>query len=183
MKIPYGISDFARIREKGFFYADKTPFLRNVRTEYGHLQRIGTMSGADVTLRRSLLQQILSEGHLRSEVVERFGVKSLASQTHFISLLHFLGMLTLGTSPKSAMGYDLTSPNRVIRELQWEHLALTLDEEALVTLRGDDLRAALSAMVEEGTIEPFLGLLHRSALQTFSDRDARGLDEKTIKLP
>jgi hypothetical protein len=31
---------------------------RNVRTEYGHLQRIGTLSGADLTERRALLQTI-----------------------------------------------------------------------------------------------------------------------------
>jgi Predicted AAA-ATPase/PD-(D/E)XK nuclease superfamily len=155
---------------------------RNVRTEYGHLQRIGTLSGADAALRRSLLQRILSEGHLRSEIVEQFGVRSLASQTYFLSLLYFLGMLTLGASPRSSMGYDLTIPNRVIRELQWEHLALMLEEESLVTLQVDDLRAALTAMVEDGTIEPFLGLFHKNVLQTFSNRDTRGLDEKTIKL-
>src|SRR5262245_31471009 len=27
MKIPYGLANFARIRQEGFFYVDKTPFL------------------------------------------------------------------------------------------------------------------------------------------------------------
>ncbi|HSN98131.1 MAG TPA: AAA family ATPase [Candidatus Nanopelagicales bacterium] len=155
---------------------------RNVRTEYGYLQRIGTASGADAAERRSLLQQILSEGHVRSEIVEQFGVKSLASETPFVSLLYFLGMLTLGPSPRDPLGYDLTIPNRVIRELQWEHLALMLEEEGLVTLQVAELRAALAAMVMRGEIEPFLDLFQRNVLQTFSNRDARGLDEKTIKL-
>ena len=116
---------------------------RNVRTEYGHLRRIGALSGADAALRRSLLQQILSEGRIRSQIVEQFGVRSLASQAHFLSLLYFLGMLTIGASPRDPLGYDLAIPNRVIRELQWEHLALMLEEEALVTVQVDELRAAL----------------------------------------
>ncbi len=90
-----------------------------MRTEYAHLQRIGTLSGTVITERRALLETILSEGHIRSELVEQFGVKSLASHTSYVSLLFYLGMLTRGTAPRSSMGYDLEIPNRVIRELPW----------------------------------------------------------------
>jgi hypothetical protein len=154
----------------------------NARTEYGHLQRIGTLSGADVTERRALLQTIAGEGHVRSEIIEQFGIESLASHTHFLSLLYFLGMLTLGSSPRDGVGYDLEIPNRVIRELQWEHLALMLEREAKVTIHVDDLRVALTVMAERGEITPFLDLFHREVIQAFSNRDLRGLDEKTIKL-
>ncbi|MEO7328510.1 MAG: hypothetical protein ABI193_08030 [Minicystis sp.] len=61
-----------------------------------------------------------------------------------------VGMLTLGPSPRSARGYDPEIPNRVIRELQWEHLALTLRDEAQVEAQLDDLRDALAAMAVEG---------------------------------
>ena len=37
MKIPYGISHFGQIREEGFFYADKTPFLPVLEAGYRHL--------------------------------------------------------------------------------------------------------------------------------------------------
>jgi len=160
----------------------RTMLDRNVRTEYGHLQRIGTLSGTAVAERRSLLQTILSEGHIRSEIVEQFGIKSLASHAHFLSLLYFLGMLTLGTSPRDVFGYDLEIPNRVIRELQWEHLALMLAEEAKVTINVDELRVALGAMAVDGEIAPFLDLFHKQVIQAFSNRDMRGLDEKSLKL-
>ncbi len=155
---------------------------RNVRTEYGHLQRIGTLSGTARADRLALLQTILSEGHLRSEIVEQFGVKSLASHAPFLSLLYYLGMLTLGAAPRDAVGYDLEIPNRVIRELQWEHLALMLEEEAKVTIHVDELRVALAKMAVEGEIAPFLDLFHKQVLQAISNRDMMGLDEKTIKL-
>ncbi len=156
---------------------------RNVRTEYSHLQRIGTLSGAAVEARLALLQRILSEGHIRSEIIDQFGVKSVEdSQTHFLSLLYFLGMLTLGASPRSPYGYDLEIPNRVIRELQWEHLALMLEENAKIQMDVSALREAIGAMAVLGDIAPFLSLFHTQVLQTFSNRDMRGLDEKTIKL-
>src|SRR5262249_54945541 len=42
--------------------------------------------------------------------------------------------------------------------------------------------AALATMAVKGEIEPFLSLFHTQVLQAFSNRDTRGLDEKTIKL-
>jgi hypothetical protein len=155
---------------------------RNVRTEYVHLQRIGALSGTALSERRALLQAILSEGHIRSEIVEQFGVKSLITRESFLSLLYFLGMLTLGRARRDATGYDLEIPNRVIRELQWEHFALTLQEEAFVRIQLDELRRALGKMAVEGDIAPFLDLFHEQVLKAFSNRDTRGLDEKTIKL-
>ena len=59
---------------------------------------------------------------------------------------HYLGMLTLGASPRDPYGYDLEIPNRVIRELQWEHLALMLQEQAQVHIDVSQLRAAIGAM-------------------------------------
>jgi hypothetical protein len=70
----------------------------------------------------------------------------------------------------------------VIRELQWGHLALMLEQDAGVQIHLDELRAALAEMAERGEIGPFLELFHEQVIQAFSTRDTRGLDEKTIKL-
>jgi hypothetical protein len=167
--------------ERGSAYPD-TMLDRNVRTEYGHLQRIGTLSGVDRGERRALLQTIVGEGHIRSEIVDQFGVASLDSHKGFLSLLYFLGMLTLGPAPRDVAGYDLEIPNRVIRELQWEHLALMLRDDAGVAINVDQLELALGAMAVQGDISAFLELFHTQVIQAFSNRDLRGLDEKTLKL-
>ena len=172
---------FLSLIDRSHAYPD-TMLDMNVRTEYGHLQRIGTLTGANMAERRALLQTIVGEGHIRSDIIAQFGIASLASHTHFVSLLYFLGMLTLGKAPRDPVGYDLEIPNRVIRELQWEHLALLLRDEAQIDINVDDLRVALGAMAIEGEIAPFLDLFHKQVLQAFSNRDMRGLDEKTIKL-
>jgi hypothetical protein len=154
----------------------------NVRTDYSHLQRIGTLSGMAAVERRRLLESILLEGHIRSDLVRQFGVKSLSSHEPFISLLYYLGMLTLRDSPRDAIGYDLEIPNRVIRELQWEHLALMLKEQTEIAIQVDDLKAALGAMAVDGDIAPFLDVFHAQVIKAFGVKDTRRLDEKTIKL-
>ncbi len=155
---------------------------RNVRTDYRQLQRIGTLTGEKVTERRALLERILSEGHIRSELVEQFGVRSLTSHAPFISLLCYLGMLTLRYEPEGADGDDMEIPNRVIRQLQWEHLSLMLQEQAQITVEVEELQAALGAMAVGGDIAPFLDVFHSQVIQAFGLKDTRGLDEKTIKL-
>jgi hypothetical protein len=155
---------------------------RNVRTEYRHLQRIGAASGAGADERRALFETILGEGHIRSELVRQFGIRELSSHAPFVSLLFALGMLTLRDVPRDAIGYDLEIPNRVIRELQWEHLALMLKEQAHVAIHLEELQAALGVMVTDGDIAPFLAVFHEQVLKALSVRDTRQLGEKTIKL-
>jgi hypothetical protein len=154
----------------------------NVRTQYTHLQRIGKLSGTAAAERRELLEAIVSDGHVRTPLLSQFGARSLRTRAAFLSLLYHLGMLTLRDAPEDVAGNDLEIPNRVIRELQWEHLAIMLEEEALVDVRLDDLRVALGAMVTAGDIAPFLALFHEKVLKAISVRDTRQLGEKTIKL-
>lgn len=91
-------------------------------------------------------------------------------------------MLTLADAPRYVEGYELEIPNRVIRELQWEHLALMLDEQTRIDVKVDQLREALAAMAVDGDIAPFLDLFHAHVLRALGVKDTRGLSEKTIKL-
>lgn len=70
-------------------------------------------------------------------------MRSLSSQTQFLSLLYYLGLLTIGKQPPdmppSVFGYRLEIPNRVIRELIWEHLAMMLKDEAHLAIDTRDI--------------------------------------------
>ena len=155
---------------------------RNVRTEVRHLQRIGALTGTLAAERREVLEGILSGGRIRTDLIEQFGVKSLASRAPYLSLLYHLGMLTFTGSPRGAEGYELEIPNRVIRELHWEHLAHLLQEQSHLAIDTDALQAALAAMASRGDIAPFLELFHSQVLGRLGVKDTRGLDERTLKL-
>jgi hypothetical protein len=91
-------------------------------------------------------------------------------------------MLTLGASPPDTTALRLEIPNRVIRELQWSHLALALKEQEGIELRTEDLEEALRRMAVEGEIAPFLDLFHARVVKAMGIKDLRQLSEKAIKL-
>jgi hypothetical protein len=158
----------------------------NVRTDYRRVQRIGVLSGAGADERRTLLESILTDGGIQSPLLRQFGARSLSSQTQFISLLYYLGMLTLGPQPDglspAVFGYRLEIPNLVVRELQWEHLATLLRDEAEMTIDTRELETALQAMAVRGIIEPFLELFHARVVKAMGVKDLRRFDEKAMKL-
>jgi hypothetical protein len=154
----------------------------NVRTEYRHLQRIGTLTSTATAERRALLESIMSNGYIESSLVQQFGISSLSSDTQFISLLYYIGMLTLGAASTTRLIHRLEVPNRVIRDLQWEHLASMLKEQAGVTIDALYLEPALVAMGVHGNIQPFLDLFHERVIRRLGVKDARSFDEKALKL-
>jgi hypothetical protein len=172
------------LADRGRYPADMLDL--NARTDYRRLQRIGVLSGAGRAERRALLEAIVADGGIQSRLIRQFGVRSLSSQDQFISLLYYLGMLTLGPElperPSAIFGHRLEIPNRVIRELQWEHLANLLKEDARISLDTRDIEAALGAMALQGDIEPFLDLFHARVVKAVGLKDLRRFDEKSLKL-
>ena len=177
----YFLSEVARKREYPAEMLDL-----NVRTDYRRLQHIGMLAGSARAERRALLETIASDGAIQSTLDRQFGVRSLSSQSQFISLLYYLGLLTIGQQPPdmppAVFGYRLEIPNRVIRELIWEHVASMLKEEADLAIDTRDIEVALAAMALRGDIAPFLDLFHTRVLAALGVKDLRRFDEKAIKL-
>ncbi len=88
----------------------------NVRADYGRLQRIATISGVDGPERRALLESILTEEYIESNLVEQFGSRSMQAQEQLVSLFYYMGMLTFGPESAGSAVPHLVIPNRVIRE-------------------------------------------------------------------
>lgn len=155
---------------------------RNVRTAYEHLGHVGASGSVSMAERQTIFETILSERSIRSPLVEQFGVKLLETRSSFISLLYYLGMLTQRGGEQATGQDELEIPNRVIRELQWEHLAKHLDQQAIFAIDTGYLSSALESMGVRGDIAPLLDLFHRQIMQHFGIKDTRKLDERTIKL-
>ncbi len=154
----------------------------NVRTDYSRLQRLTAMVGAGAEERREVLETIVSEGAIQSPVVRQFGVQSLSTREHVVSLLYYMGMLTLAEQSPHDDQKRLEIPNRVIRELQWEHLALLLRDQEHLVFDAHDFRMALRKMAFDGDIQPFLALFHDRVVKAIGNKDLRRLDERALKL-
>jgi hypothetical protein len=154
----------------------------NVRTDYQRFERIGALSGAPSAMRREVLEKIMAQGFVDSMLVESFGFWTTPSRDKLISLLHYLGMLTLGEQPPDSAVPRFEIPNQVIRELQWEHLATMLAEQDNIKIDTLDLEVALKALAIDGDIAPFITLFHERAVKAMGLKDMRKLDERSLKL-
>ena len=128
----------------------------NVRTDYGRLQRIASLSGAAGAETRVLLESILIDGQVTSPLVEQFGSRNMHARAQLVSLFYYMGMLTFAPESSDSGDPVLVIPNRVIRELQWEYLAFALKDQENIWIDTQDLSKALTAMAVKGDIEPLL---------------------------
>ena len=174
----YFLKDLA---DQGTFPTDMLDL--NVRTDYGRIQRLASMAGSDAKERREVLEAIVGNGGIESPLVRQFGaVASISSRESFVSLLYYMGLLTLAEQSLYLEEMRFSIPNRVIRELQWEHLAAMLTEQEHLSVDVHELRVALSKMASLGDIHPFLDLFHDRVIRVMGNKDLRRFDERTIKL-
>ena len=154
----------------------------NVRTDHGQLQRMATLAGVGAAERRALLEAVLTEGYVSSRIAPQLGSRTMASREQLASLFYYLGMLTIGVTRPDSGVPRLEIPNRVIRELQWEYLALTLREQENIWLDTQSLEAALGAMALRGDVAPLLALFQEQVIGKIGVKDQRQFNEKTLKL-
>jgi len=154
----------------------------NARTDYHKLHQIWTATGAVTHERRQVLETILAEGTIRAQLIEQFGRKGPSTSDQLVSLLYYTGMLTLSSEPPSGQEYRFDIPNRVIRELGWEHFAALLKEQEGVELNQHPIRAGLRAMAVQGTIEPFIEVFREQVVKAMGVKDLRQFNEKALKM-
>jgi hypothetical protein len=87
----------------------------NLQTDYERLRRL-----AENDSNKEMLIQIMREGGVVSNIVEKFYIDKLNSEEYFISLLFYLGMLT-NDGIREGLTY-LKIPNYSIRTLYLEKL-------------------------------------------------------------
>jgi hypothetical protein len=160
----------------------KTMLDPNARTDYQKLHSLWSKAGPAVEERRVVLEQILSEGYVSSPLVERFGMRTEATTSQFVSLMYYTGMLTLAHEPSNLDIYRFEPPNRVIRELSWEHYSRLLEDSRGLVLRSQPIALALLEITHKGNLEPFTELVRRTILPVLSNRDLRKHDEKAMKM-
>lgn len=154
----------------------------NARTDYKKLHALWTAAGPAAEERRGVLEKVLDKGHIWSDLVEQFGVRTTATTSQFVSLMYYTGMLTLSSEPSKGDYLRFEIPNRVIRELGWQHYTSLLQDLDSVSLMNQPMGLALIAMAEEGTLEPFLERFRKDVVTALSLKDFPQYNEKSMKM-
>jgi hypothetical protein len=154
----------------------------NVRTDYGRLQRIASLSGGAGSAIRGLLETILTEEHISSDLVEQFGMRAMYGRAQLVSLFYYMGMLTFGPGAADKAQPEMVIPNRVIRTLQWEYMAYVLQDQQRLVLDMSDVEDALVAMAARGDVTPLVELFRDKVMARIGVKDQRQFNEGTLKL-
>ncbi|MBK9258477.1 MAG: AAA family ATPase [Polyangiaceae bacterium] len=154
----------------------------NARTDYRKLHALWATAGKAPEERRQVLETVLNENHVWSDLVEQFGRKTISTTSQFVSLMYYTGMLTLSTDPPEGILVRFETPNRVIRELGWEHYAQLLQDLEGVDLTGQPVSVALRTMAKTGDIGPLLDVLRENVLKVLGLKDLRRYNEKSMKM-
>jgi hypothetical protein len=130
---------------------------------------------------RNILIKIIEEGSVVSEILKQFSVDKMNDGRHFISLLFYLGLLTV--KGRHSTKLFLQIPNYSIQTLYWEYLIEMIQESSSgIRIDADALDTTIDAMAMEGDLNSFIRYVSENAFSKLSDHDLQRFDEKYIKI-
>jgi len=147
----------------------------NLKTDYGRLQRL-TRNEAN---RETLLQIVKNEGII-AEVQSKFSIDNLYDNNYFISLLFYMGLLTIEKPAGSVV--RLCIPNYSIKTVFWEYILKSAQINAGFAINTEELRLSIFALAYDGQAKPFLDYVSRNIFNRLSNIDLQRFDEKYIKI-
>jgi hypothetical protein len=152
----------------------------NVRTDYGRIQRLlFTPEGTPRAQLIETFQTVLAEGAIDAKLQSSFPLERAYEESFFVSLLYYMGLLTL---QQSEGRFRLGIPNYAVRTLYWDAIAGLLRDLHRVDIDPSRVATALAAMGSRGDVGPFLELAYTQVIRKLSNRDIIRLDEKTMKV-
>jgi len=147
----------------------------NLRTDYGRLRRL-----VENERNREMLLQIMKNGAVATDIIERFSIEELNRSEYFVSLLFYLGMLTIGGTERDVT--RLIIPNYSVKTLYWEYAMSYAQDVENVEINTSKLSDTIRDMAYDGDIKPYVDYFVENFLKRLSNRDLQNFDEKYIKV-
>lgn len=151
----------------------------NIASDYGKVRRMLGAGGEAYSL--DILEDVLAKGHVRAEITTLYTFDRLWVRDDYVSLLFYLGVLTVKGGRPTGGGWAFKIPNFVIKQLYFEFFVETLRQrtDTQVALY-DDIRKAVVALAVDNDLEPFLDIVE-TVLGRLSNRDAIQFSERNVK--
>jgi hypothetical protein len=146
----------------------------NLKTDYARLRRL-----AENENNREILFDIVKNGGIFGNIIEKFSLEELHNENYFVSLLFYLGMLTNGGSI-DGQPY-LKIPNYSIKTLYWSYGVAHVQDLDNTSVSTRKLSEVISKMAFRGDINSYLDFFTEHFLKRLSNRDLINFDEKYVK--
>ncbi|MDR1270000.1 MAG: ATP-binding protein [Planctomycetaceae bacterium] len=130
---------------------------------------------------RNTLIKIIKDGGIVSNVLEKFSIDQLNNESYFISLLFYMGLLTIKESYLSRL--RLVIPNYSIQRVYWEQIRQLIEDNShQIKMDTDLVEETTNIMAMEGDLHGFIDYVSQNAFNKLSDFDLQRFDEKYIKV-
>ena len=126
-----------------------------------------------------LLEKIVAEEPVESELTEKFNAEISFGEKELISLLFYLGYLTIVKVGFSKCSFKI--PNDVIRKIYSEYFLEYISRKAQIITNTIDTETMSEEILKEGKIDKAIETLG-TFLTNLSNRDYQRFDEKYIKV-
>lgn len=137
----------------------------NIRIDY---KKLMMLVRKDHDLQTSVIQEIVKEGRITSELNDNFPAKNITDRINFVSLLYYFGLLTVDGTFLNKLIFKI--PNQVVREQMFDYLVRTYDE---VDLRLDYYKKDELGvdMALNGNWRPYFQAIAEAIMNYSSQRD------------
>ena len=149
----------------------------NIASDYSKIGKMLDLCKGENRL--EVLKKTVQGELIVDTIIEKFNPAIEFTETHMISMLYYLGYLTI--SGESLGMPELTIPNKVMKEIYASYFMQLMDQEADFKVDGSTSQQILREIALEGKIDKMIEVL-RIYLNNLSNRDLIKFDEKYIKL-
>lgn len=149
----------------------------NIISDYRKIE--GFMNLCHDMGRYDILQKIVAGEYVESEITEKFNSEIAFGEKELISLLFYLGYLTI--ADKGYSKYKFKVPNDVIRKIYIEYFLAYISKKAEINADRIDTENINRQILEIGDISGIIEVLG-TYLSNLSNRDYKNFDEKYVKV-
>jgi hypothetical protein len=157
---------------KEYIQVNKVPIElidENLRTDYGKL-RFLIIQGEKLNGNFNILKEIVETNQTISILVRSFAHDELIDEEKFVSLLFYLGLVTInGVSPTN--DYTFAIPNKLIRRLLWEYMQKAMVDAFGLKISNNFLKQAFEKMAKTGEWKPAFQYIVDKFYEAVSVRD------------
>jgi len=148
----------------------------NIASDYGKVRNLFRLGAVEQNY--VVLEKLIKNEALNGLLTQQFSFDKKFSKNDFLSLLFYLGLVTIQEVGLSRFRFGF--PNYVIKGLYLEFFMESLKERNQLDFEVDDVSDKLENMGLHNKVAPFVSLIE-NALETLSNRDFIGFDEKYVK--
>ena len=148
----------------------------NILSDYGKIE--GMMNLCESMGKMEILEKIVTDEEISSRIIEKFNPEIEFGETELISLLYYLGYLTIVGNDFGKL--QLKVPNDVIKNIYTDYFMKYINNIAGIQENINTVEIT-KEIVLEGKIEKIIKLLSEY-LTNLSNRDFVKFDEKYVKL-